>query len=286
MNFPYTRYEFLANGKIKETFADASAEKSGFEISAPPASPMYFKISDADETPTLLISTEPFDLIGSFAYKTLSTFDSKVGGLLVTPPFGPAYEVLFRGDHLTISKPVHYETNGVYRFNTSVPFVIRGIPSSIITGPSGKSQSFWRIGDMLLGIQWVGCIDRISCQTFPLVEGQEYFNYRTVDGGWTLVTDDHSWKAPPTGIPGLPSFIGTKSIQVRSGLSQFETSIQGFGEYYIDIDCPELAGMVLAATRTGSAVERVRLISIAQRDEEIAEARRIGYQVAEQEYVS
>jgi hypothetical protein len=44
--------------------------------------------------------------------------------------------------------------------------------------------------------------------------------------------------------------------------------------------------MVLAATRTGSAVERVRLISLAQRDEEIAEARRIGYQVAEQEYVS
>jgi len=175
MNFPHTRYEFLANGKIKETFADASAEKSGFEISAPPAGAMYFKILDADETPTLLISTEPFDLIGSFAYKKLSTFDSKVGGVLVTPPFGLAYEVLFRGDHLTISKPVHYETNGVYRFNTSVPFVIRGIPNSIITGPSGESRSFWRIGDMLLVIQWVAEIDRLTCWSFPLPEMQKYF---------------------------------------------------------------------------------------------------------------
>lgn len=286
MNLPYTRYEFLTNGKIKETFADTSAEKSGFEISAPPANPMFFKILDGDDAPTILISTEPFGPTGSFACKKLSTYDSEKGGVLVTPPFGPAYEVLFRGDHLTISKPVHYETIGVYRFNTSVPFVIRGLPGSVIAGSNGKSQSFWRVGDMLLGIQWVASIDRISCQTFSLAEGQEYFRYRTVDCGWTLAIDELSWKTSPTGIPGLPSFIGTKSIQVRGSTSLAEPNIQGFGEYYIDIDCPDLSGMLLAATRTGSAVERVRLISLAQRDEEIAEAVRIGYQVAEQEYVS
>lgn len=255
-------------------------QEPSFEYTAPIDGVLYFKVGQESEgSPVLTVSDALPAYWGWDACRKISSIES--GDIEVIPLIGPAFVIAtgVLGECMRLPIAVHYEGNGVHLFNTEVPFVLRGRQTAILANLFSHLKHYWRVGDTALGIYWDGEQDEMSCEALALAYAALNISLSSRIEAWIAIRDDEHWQDPENHLPSLPKFVGKEIYRVRADMYEDQNQKLTFAEHYLSIECPELPEMCLAVTRVGCEITRVRLITVYQCGEEIAQFRARGFEV-------